>query len=264
MRKLPTILFMLLFVMAVVSGYNSYCAAAKMIESDMQQALAKAMTEKGIEAMRQDSIRAYSAMAKNSSETVTITVADAAFRSHLLNDTLRDNAFLAYTVGQKDGRWIVEVNTHTSCTAGMIWDMSDQRLSFLFSLMAMLCLAISLRRNRYNEDDAVADQCAVVEVATAEATCFGGIRYDESVQQYVTLDGVLIHLTPMQLQLMQMFMAAESHRLTKEEICGALWPKKDDASETLYTMIRRLKRELEQHTTLHIQSDRGRAYTLTE
>ena len=67
----------------------------------------------------------------------------------------------------------------------------------------------------------------------------------------------------MQYQLMEMFFKSPSHQLTKTEICDALWPKKPDASETLYTLIRRLKPVIEQNSTLKIESNRGKAYRLT-
>lgn len=41
-----------------------------------------------------------------------------------------------------------------------------------------------------------------------------------------------------------------------------LWPKKDDANDTLYTLIRRLKPIVEEHTRLKIVADRGRNYSL--
>ena len=70
------------------------------------------------------------------------------------------------------------------------------------------------------------------------------------------------HLPPMQQQLMEMFFRSSSHVLTKTEICDALWPKKPDASETLYTLIKRLKPIIEQHSNLKIEADRGKAYKL--
>lgn len=73
-----------------------------------------------------------------------------------------------------------------------------------------------------------------------------------------------VKFTPMQHQLMTLFFLAPDHRLTKEQICDALWPKKDDASETLYTLIRRLKTVLEAQSHLHILSDRSKAYQLTD
>lgn len=71
-----------------------------------------------------------------------------------------------------------------------------------------------------------------------------------------------LHLTPMQYALMQMFYLSDAHRLTKPHICRALWPGKENADETLYTLIRRLKPIVENHSNLHITTDRGRAYVL--
>ena len=75
-------------------------------------------------------------------------------------------------------------------------------------------------------------------------------------------DGDEVQLTPMQHQLMEMFFQSPAHSLTKAEICAALWPGKPDASETLYTLIKRLKPVVEQHSSLRIESDRSRAYRL--
>jgi two-component SAPR family response regulator len=66
----------------------------------------------------------------------------------------------------------------------------------------------------------------------------------------------------MQQQLMELFFSSPTHSLTKAEICAALWPKKPDASETFYTLIRRLKPIVEQHSYLEIVSDRNKAYKL--
>ena len=66
----------------------------------------------------------------------------------------------------------------------------------------------------------------------------------------------------MQQQLMELFFRAPGHTLSKTEICDTLWPKKEDASETLYTLVRRLKPIIEQHSDLKIEVERGRAYEL--
>lgn len=78
----------------------------------------------------------------------------------------------------------------------------------------------------------------------------------------VDANGSVVKLTPMQQQLMEMFFRSPNHTLSKTEICDALWPKKDDASETLYTLIRRLKPIIEAHSDLKIEADRGKAYEL--
>jgi DNA-binding response OmpR family regulator len=67
----------------------------------------------------------------------------------------------------------------------------------------------------------------------------------------------------MQQQLMEMLWQSPTRQLSKTEICDALWPKKEDASETLYTLIRRLKPIIEQHSDLKIKVDRGKSYGLT-
>ena len=67
----------------------------------------------------------------------------------------------------------------------------------------------------------------------------------------------------MQQQLMELFFHADDYRLSKTDICNALWPKKDDANETLYTLVRRLKAVLEAQSRLTIEADRGRSYRLT-
>ena len=91
---------------------------------------------------------------------------------------------------------------------------------------------------------------------------FGGLAYSEVEGRFYDAMGKQVRLTPMQQQLMEMFFRSESHQLSKTEICDALWPKKDDANDTLYTLIRRLKPIIEEHSELKIESDRGRAYEL--
>jgi DNA-binding response OmpR family regulator len=66
----------------------------------------------------------------------------------------------------------------------------------------------------------------------------------------------------MQQQLMELLWQSPTHQLPKNEICDALWPKKPDASETLYTLVRRLKPIVEQHSNLRIEADRGKSYGL--
>lgn len=231
MKKLPILIFIVLCLTAVATSYGSYRKAQRNIESDLQQALAKTINEKGVETMRQDSIRAYRSIARTEGEMMTIAVGDETLRRHLRNQQLGEMAFITYTVGRERGRWKVMFNTEAKCSAAMIWSLSDQRLSAWLTVMALLSLALSFRGRRKS--------------------------------QPITMDSFsATHLTPMQRQLMEMFVASDSHSLSKHEICNALWPKKDDANETLYALISRLKRELDKTSNYDIISDRGRAYIL--
>ena len=162
---------------------------------------------------------------------MTIAVGDETLRRHLRNQQLGEMAFITYTVGRERGRWNVTFNTEAKCSAAMIWSLSDQRQSAWLTVMALLSLALSFRGRRQSQPITM--------------DCFSAT-----------------HLTPMQRQLMEMFVASDSHSLSKHEICNALWPKKDDASETLYALISRLKRELDKTSNYDIISDRGRSYIL--
>ena len=231
MKKLPILIFILLCLTAMVTSCGSYRKAERNIENDLKQALAKTINEKGMETMRQDSIRAYRSIARTEGEMMTIAVGDETLRRHLRNPQLGEMAFITYTVRCERGGWKVTFDTEAKCSAAMIWSLSDQRLSAWLSVMALLSLALSFRGRR---------QLQPITMDSFSAT----------------------HLTPMQRQLMEMFVASGSHRLSKHEICDALWPKKDDASETLYALISRLKRELDKTSSFDIISDRGRAYIL--
>lgn len=253
MKKLPLFIFMTLCLMAFATSYCSYHATEQLVNRDLQQALAKTLDEKGIDVMRQDSIRAYRMLAKTETETMTIAVCDATLRRHLQLPELRERAYIAYRVGKKSGKWHVAFESRADYSMAMIWSLSDQRLPLWLSVLAAICLAFTMSGARRMQP--------VCEQAT---NGFGGLTYDGARQSFMTETGVEMHLTPMQRQLMEMFFASPSHRLTKHEICDALWPKKDDASDTLYTMIRRLRQELVKSSSLRIESDRGRAYILSD
>ena len=231
MKKLPILIFLSLCLTAMATSCGSYRKAERNIENDLKQALAKTINEKGMETMCQDSIRAYRSIARTEGEMMTIAVGDETLRRHLRNPQLGEMAFITYTVRCERGGWKVTFDTKAKCSAVMIWSLSDQRLSAWLAVMALLSLALSFRGRR---------QSPPITMDSFSAT----------------------HLTPMQRQLMEMFVASGSHRLSKHEICDALWPKKDDASETLYALISRLKRELDKTSSFDIISDRGRAYIL--
>jgi DNA-binding response OmpR family regulator len=90
---------------------------------------------------------------------------------------------------------------------------------------------------------------------------YGGLALQNG--RFVNAKGNEVKLTPMQQQLMEILWLSPTRQLSKTEICNALWPKKEDANETLYTLIRRLKPIIEEHSDLKIESDRGKSYGLT-
>lgn len=162
------------------------------------------------------------------------------FNSYLQMEQLRGRAVLAVTTRQ-DG-----LRCEAKCSVATIFAMSDQRPASVLWTIAMLWGLYCFWRYRKE----------------VPLVAFGGLTYSEHDGRFYGIKGQQIKLTPMQQQLMEMFFCSDSHLLTKTEICDALWPKKDDANDTLYTLIRRLKPIIEEHTDLIIESNRGCSYEL--
>ncbi|MBR2114356.1 MAG: helix-turn-helix domain-containing protein [Prevotella sp.] len=220
-------LVIVLFVLIVASGatsIRSYRTTERLVERDMSQALSSALAKQQSDVITQDTIRS--------------------FNSHLQIAELRGKATIAVdTKGQK-------FKAYARCSEATIFSLSDQRLTAVLWTLTLFWAAFCFYRRRQQ----------VIQLAGMLQ--YGGLRYAESEGMFYDARGQHIKLTPMQQQLMEMFFHSPSYSLTKTEICDALWPKKPDASETLYTLIRRLKPVIEQHSDLRIESDRGRAYEL--
>ena len=222
-----------LFALIIASSFtslDSYISTSRMVNEDMVRALALALEEQQSDAISQDTIRT--------------------FNNHLQIAELRGKATLAVdTRGQK-------FKAYAHCSEATIFSLSDQRpATILWVLTGFWAILMWYRRRQ-----SIVGEPLTVTIANRNA--FGGLTYLEEDGRFYAANGNLVQLTPMQHQLMEMFFQSPSHSLTKTEICNALWPKKPDASETLYTLIRRLKPVIEQHSDLKIESDRSKSYSL--
>lgn len=221
-------LVIVLFVLIVAScatSLVSYRTAERQVNDDMSQALSSALAMQQSNVITQDTIQS--------------------FNSHLQIAELRGKATIAVDT---KGR---EFKAYARCSEATIFSLSDQRLTAVLWSMTLLWAVFCFYRRRHEM------------LQMAGMLQYGGLCFAEAEGTFYDAKGQRIKLTPMQQQLMEMFFRSEAHQLTKTEICDALWPKKPDASETLYTLIRRLKPVIEQHSDLKIESDRGRAYELT-
>ena len=246
----------ILFALIILSGLTSlgsYRATKRVITDDMNRALALTMEEQQSDVISQDTIRM--------------------FNSHLQIAELRGKATLAIDArGQ-------QFKAYAHCSEATIFSLSDQRPTIVMWMLTLIwavywMLGVRFRKlevgvTKYEvipltSTSPKATHCtSYLQLPTPQGTIqFGGMNYAESEGNFYDAQGQRIRLTPMQQQLMEMFFRADNHVLTKAEICDALWPKKDDASDTLYTLIRRLKPVVEQHSNLKIESERGRAYEL--
>ena len=217
-QKYAVIVLFALIIASSLTSLGSYSSTSRLVNEDMDRALALALEEQQSDVISQDTIRT--------------------FNNHLQIAELRGKATLAVdTRGQK-------FKAYAHCSEATIFGLSDQRpATILWVLTGLWAMLMWYRRPQ-------------------TANTFGGLTYSEEDRRFYAADGCQVQLTPMQHQLMEMFFLSPSHSLTKTEICDALWPKKPDASETLYTLIRRLKPVIEQHSDLKIESDRSKAYRL--
>ena len=221
-------LVIVLFVLIVAScatSLGSYRATERLVADDMSQALSSALAKQQSDVITQDTIQS--------------------FNSHLQIAELRGKATIAVDT---KGR---EFKAYARCSEATIFSLSDQRPTMVLWTITLLWAAFCFYRRRHEM------------LQMAGMLQYGGLCFAEAEGTFYDAKGQRIKLTPMQQQLLEMFFRSEAHQLTKTEICDGLWPKKPDASETLYTLIRRLKPVIEQHSDLKIESDRGRAYELT-
>ena len=138
-----------------------------------------------------------------------------------------------------------EFRPRPQVSTATILSLSDQRPSMILWSMVLLWGMFCLYKHK----------------RSVALGLYGGLALQNG--RFVNAKGNEVKLTPMQQQLMEMLWLSPTRQLSKTEICNALWPKKEDASETLYTLIRRLKPIIEEHSDLKIESDRGKSYGLT-
>ena len=228
------ILFLLLVSSAVWAGVDSYHRAETAIVQDMDQALSKTLAQKREAWITPDTIQCY--------------------RQHLQIAGLKSRSFVSYALGEDghslcsrqmrwgSGRHSLTFQSYADCSFATVWGLSDQRMAFVFLLLAGLWMAVStvyFRRHR------------------TDRRVLGNMVYAASDHGFRDRHGERIPFTPMQQQLMELFVHTAGHRLSKAVICDTLWPGKPDASETLYTLVRRLKPIVSERGGLKIVADRG-------
>ena len=230
-QRYAMIVLIALIIASNLTTIGSYSSMSRLVSKDMNRALAIALEEQQSEVISQDTIRT--------------------FNSNLQITELRGKATLAVdTRGQ-------HFKAYAHCSEATILSLSDQRpAAILWLLTVCWAMVVWVRRQQIINCQPAQKPLSLI------GNSYGGLTFSETDSRFYAAEGYEVQLTPMQHQLLEMFFLSPSHSLTKMEICNALWPKKPDASETLYTLIRRLKPVVEQHSNLKIESDRSKAYRL--
>lgn len=229
MKTLPYIVFCFFMLCALSSSINSYRRTEYMIAQDVNQALEQVLAKMPDNVVTTDTIRCY----RN-----CLTIAE-----------LKDTAGIAMRTVRRDGRLETKLVAEANCGFVTTFMLSDQKASGSLLVVGMLWLLGSLWYVKRKKPELI-----------AQGLSYGGIVLNND--KFMTKSGEQIHLTPMQHSLLEMFMTADTHTLSKQEICDRLWPKKPDANDTLYTLIKRIKPIIEANSMLKIESDRGKSYSL--
>lgn len=246
------LIFAILVMSAVFSSVNNYRKAQYAIVQDMNKALAQTLQENKYQWITPDTIQSYrshlSIVLLKSTSNLCYVMEDRRRRG-------RNNSQLVNSANLLSSKEMLlnehSIQSYANCSMADVFCMSNQRTSLALTFMAMIWAIVSLYYHRRKQP------------LNNQADLFGTMCYSPDEDSFYNQEsGQAIKFTPMQHQLMQLFFNNTHHQLSKQEICDALWPKKPDASETLYTLIRRIKPVIEQNSNLMIESERGKSYRL--
>lgn len=276
-----SLMFVIAFVViSFAVGAKQYNHTQEMIIANLNQALREAAKEHANNWLCRDTIQSYARLQKQMGMAVTLHAYDDVFIKALPEKRFKRNAGIQISVLRMDTHGVRE-ETVADNDEGFI--MSDTLI--LVNSAKVADAALSLRGYVYCPFVNVLKMTdmTVPVILFVMALCFSGLFFylkqtdNPIVPHLITfgdlsfctddnciydLDSHRLSLTPMEFRLLEMFYRSSSHFLLKKDICDSLWPGKDNADETLYALVRRLKQTLAEHSRMKISAVRGRAYQL--
>lgn len=288
------IIFFLL--LSISFGFNNYIHAKQSIISNLNYALQNTISKSAPYYMSQDSIRAYSHLARIYGNPLIIESYNQDFylqmqpviatrkcgirvqvydptaefeKSPALDDTkylTSDTLLWASTYPSLEVKDAYQspislsFQGYADCSFIDIIGIMDKKEPVLFLLLAMFLCTFSIYFHQKRSIVSVVSQ----QPAILDSNCIavGNLILQPEESNFYLSNQERLKLTPMQTALMRLFFESSTHILTRNDICKALWPGKVNADETLNTLVRRLRPILETNTNLRITTDRGKAYVL--
>ena len=257
LRSLTIVPFLMLLA-SITLGVSHYNDAKEAMRQDLTHALRQYVMHSS-----QSQLLAGSPTWLRQGGVFTPDDAESHFKPHLTISSLKDTSHVSMCLLHQNGEesfseqaslcsdtllWSISPTTNNSDVIAFkayanpsvcsVLGHSDQRLPLTGIIFCSLVLSVMVWRIRMRTGDAMTPATKTVAPQ------------------------VEMHLTPMQEQLMEMFYSAPNHILSKEAICAALWPKKDNPDSTLYTFICRLKSTLKAQSNMDIINKRGKEYQL--
>lgn len=278
----------LFMILSFVVGARQYTRTRESIIANLNSALGKTVKMNAKNWLSRDTIQSYTKLQERIGREVTIHTSDRIFADALPQEIANQNPQIQISIlkmksfgrdrkaiGETDAGYLMSDtimlvnNSRVSDTAlsmrGYIYCpftkvlyMSDMRIPsvlFFFSLCFGV-LSILIKRKGSEDKHMSSNNTDKNEVS------FGGLLFCNGDNCIYDMSHNRINFTPMEYSLMEMFYKSSSHFLLKKDICDALWPGKDNADESLYTLVRRLKQTLSECCNVKIMAVRGRAYQL--
>lgn len=249
-----------MLIASIVMGCLSYSSARQNITNDLNDAMIALADENREVLTRKDTIAALKVMY----ETTRKPMIYRASGINLKNAALKDSVYFTLAIVDKNNTICdfprsefvsdsimlmpekdidgiaIQIQGYADCSMASIFSASDQTIpGILFCLSVLSIMSMFLWRRKSIHTD-----------------------YSEpSLQNHPISSIDNIRLTPMQRQFTQMLLDSPGHRVNKATICEVLWNNKDNADESLYTLVRRTKKALAD-TELEIICNRGESYEL--
>lgn len=245
------IVFFSLMVFSLSLGYANYMGAKEKIIEDVNQALVKTVLFSNPERITADTLRVFKS-------NLQIGQLKGTSYLSLCTDEPSKVSFCSDTVSFKTAHERLYIRAYPNCSRAAIFSISEQTVPSALLTISMLWGMFSLIYLRRKN---------AMPVATAPAgrdvTIFGTLSFSASSCQFYNEQKEEIHFTPMQRSFMKMLMESEDKKVSVDDICRNLWPGKENAKESLYTLVRRLKPIVESNTNLKIVADKGGYYRLS-
>ena len=244
------IVFFSLMSLSLFLGYANYVTAKEYIIEDVNQALAKTVLSSNPERITADTLRIFKSNLQIS------RIKETSYLS-LCTDEPSRVSFCSDTVSFKTAHERLYIRAYPNCSKATIFSLSEQTVPSTLLAASMLWGMFSLLYLRRKKN-------AIMIAAPAKHTVqFGNLSFSASSCQFYNERKEEIYFTSMQRSLMRILMESEEKRVSIDDICRNLWPGKDNAKESLYTLVHRLKPILESNTNLKIVTDKDGYYRLS-
>lgn len=227
-------------------GYVNYKVAKENIIEDVNQALAKTVLREKPDRITADTLRVFKAnlqISQLKEMSYLSLCTEEPSKILFCSDTV---CFMA-----EDER--LYIRAYPNCSKATIFSISEQTLPSVLLAISVLWGMLSMFYLPRKENS----------ISTCQTVVFGNLFFSVSSGQFYDEQKEAIYFTPMQLSLMQLLMTAENNRLSVDEICHNLWPGKENARESLYTLVRRLKPIVESNSNVKVVAEKGGYYALS-